>query len=190
MAFYAVLGGPGVDETNDVGIWATTPDGLTLVAREGDLMEVQPGVFRRIQALYMATGSNGEDGKSTSLNDSNDLVLGVNTSIGSVFVKTTIPGIETLPGDRNGDGFVNAADYVVWRKNNGMPDLYNTWRDHFGEQSGPANLALVPEPTTWLSLSITGLASIARRRRPMIKKRRPPVGQAGGPGGARRRDAS
>ncbi|MEX2307362.1 MAG: PEP-CTERM sorting domain-containing protein [Pirellulales bacterium] len=38
-----------------------------------------------------------------------------------------------LPGDFNGDGRVDAADYVVWRKNNGTETEFNTWRAHFGE---------------------------------------------------------
>ncbi len=41
-----------------------------------------------------------------------------------------------LTGDFNGDGFVNAADYVVWRKTDGTPAEYNSWRAHFGETSG------------------------------------------------------
>ena len=32
-----------------------------------------------------------------------------------------------IPGDYNGDGVVNAADYVVWRETDGTPQGYNTW---------------------------------------------------------------
>ena len=38
-----------------------------------------------------------------------------------------------LPGDFNANGTVDAADYVVWRKNGGPPADYNQWRAHFGE---------------------------------------------------------
>lgn len=70
------------------------------------------------------------------------------------------------PGDYNLNGIVDAADYVVWRKNNNtaitLPnDLtpgtvtqadYDVWRAHFGQLAGNgsgafANAAL-PEPTT------------------------------------------
>jgi hypothetical protein len=63
-------------------------------------------------------------------------------------------------GDFNGDGSVDAADYVLWRKNPGgiyTPDDFNVWRSHFGETVGNgagANVsATVPEPASaWLLL--------------------------------------
>jgi hypothetical protein len=68
---------------------------------------------------------------------------------------------ETHPGDFNGDGAVDAADYVVWRKGlgtNHSPDDYYVWREHFGETagSGPLFDAVVPEPAgAWLSILVT-----------------------------------
>jgi len=58
-----------------------------------------------------------------------------------------------LPGDLNGDGVVDAADYVVWRKNGGDPTGYDAWRAHFGEpaganSSGAVANSTIPEPTT------------------------------------------
>ena len=38
-----------------------------------------------------------------------------------------------LPGDYNNDGTVDAADYVVWRKNDGTQGGYDTWRANFGQ---------------------------------------------------------
>lgn len=51
------------------------------------------------------------------------------------------------PGDYNRDGTVDAADYVVWRKNEGTQAGYDTWRSHFGETdaSGSSSNASVPE---------------------------------------------
>lgn len=47
-----------------------------------------------------------------------------------------------LEGDYNGDNVVNAADYVLWRKNpaafGGTPAGYNTWRANFGRTGGPS----------------------------------------------------
>ena len=40
------------------------------------------------------------------------------------------------PGDHNGDGTVDAADYVAWRKNDGTQTGYDVWRAHFGETAG------------------------------------------------------
>jgi hypothetical protein len=83
-----------------------------------------------------------------------------------------IVSMPPLPGDYNEDGSVDAADYVVWRKdentNNALPndnDLgtpigpahYDLWRSNFGTTSADGDSALtasaVPEP--W-SLTLGG----------------------------------
>jgi hypothetical protein len=55
-----------------------------------------------------------------------------------------------LPGDFNEDGTVDAADYVMWRKTDGLQSGYTTWREHFGEMNGgrSAGSDTVPEPAT------------------------------------------
>ncbi|HEY2759279.1 MAG TPA: hypothetical protein VGI75_01010, partial [Pirellulales bacterium] len=89
-------------------------------------------------------------------------------------------------GDYNGNGKVDAADYVVWRahlgQNFALPNRdpantgligagdYASWRNHFGSTAGSgASLAssLVPEPSAIL-LCLMGqsmLVCVARRRR-------------------------
>jgi hypothetical protein len=66
-----------------------------------------------------------------------------------------------LPGDYNGDGHVNAADYVVWRKTDGTPPGYNTWRANFGRTTGSASStatgAPVPEPATLALVLLSSL---------------------------------
>ena len=68
-----------------------------------------------------------------------------------------------LAGDYNGDGAVDAADYVVWRKTGGGQAGYDLWRTNFGRtvgaasraaphfvgagSLGSANLLSVPEPS-------------------------------------------
>ena len=44
-------------------------------------------------------------------------------------------------GDFNGDLKIDAADYVAWRKTDGTPQGYDTWRTRFGEtiSSGSAS---------------------------------------------------
>jgi hypothetical protein len=88
-------------------------------------------------------------------------------------------GVLPLAGDYNRDGEVDAADYVVWRKDSGKYVLqysgadgdgdgiidagdFNVWRANFGATSGGAGLvASVPEPATvWLLLT----AAIVRSR--------------------------
>jgi hypothetical protein len=70
--------------------------------------------------------------------------------------------IVTTDGDFNGDGFIDAADYVVWRKR-GLPEAeYDIWVSNFGEAS-PGAGGGVPEPTTWV-LAILGACLIGVRR--------------------------
>jgi hypothetical protein len=55
-------------------------------------------------------------------------------------------------GDHNGDGIVDAADYVAWRKSDiDGPQGYTDFYENFGEGtvgSSPANSGGVPEPST------------------------------------------
>ena len=76
-----------------------------------------------------------------------------------------------LLGDYNLNGVVDAADYVMWRKNpGGFPaDAYATWRSHFGQTAGSgagaiANAA-VPEPATMVLLTIAAAGWCLHRRR-------------------------
>ena len=58
--------------------------------------------------------------------------IGGDNDLGTVF-SIEIPDVD-LEGDYNDDNSVDAADYVVWRKN--VSQSYETWRSLFG-QSGP-----------------------------------------------------
>jgi hypothetical protein len=69
------------------------------------------------------------------------------------------PTTPALAGDYNADGFVDAADYIVWRKGLSTtyaPNDYNAWRANFGQSAGSSlgvrSNAPVPEPATWLQL--------------------------------------
>jgi hypothetical protein len=91
--------------------------------------------------------------------------------------------LASLPGDFNGDGFVNAADYVVWRETlgqtgddlpadgdgDGMIDTgdYDVWRTNFGRTAGAAAAAsaMVPELGTLLSFVLGISAMLFWRRR-------------------------
>jgi hypothetical protein len=80
-------------------------------------------------------------------------------------------GGSNLSGDYNGDGHVDAADYVVWRNDPGTfggGGGYNTWRANFGTSAGSgASATAVPE-TMSITLLATALvaASAARRTHP------------------------
>jgi uncharacterized protein YjbI with pentapeptide repeats len=88
-----------------------------------------------------------------------------------------------LIGDYNQNGVVDAADYVVWRKNQNTMNLlpndptggtigvaqYNTWRADFGHTAGSGSgayaNAAVSEPSTMLLFALTApLLSLRGRR--------------------------
>jgi len=82
-----------------------------------------------------------------------------------------------LTGDYNNNGIVDAADYVIWRKNNGsgatLPNdplggtigsaQYDQWRAHFGQTLSGSGSGLglstgsVPEPSALGLMLIMGL---------------------------------
>jgi PEP-CTERM motif len=74
-----------------------------------------------------------------------------------------------VPGDYNQNGIVDAADYVVWRKTDGSPQGYDTWRSHFGQTAGSGSgisaNAAVPEPATVAMLIFATFGWCLRRRR-------------------------
>lgn len=93
----------------------------------------------------------------------------------------SLAGVPLL-GDYNDNGFVDAADYVAWRKGGTLlnesetigsstPEDYDYWRSHFGAPaagSGSSSLSSsrVPEPSS-LFFALVGAVSIAaawRRR--------------------------
>lgn len=80
-------------------------------------------------------------------------------------------GVVGLDGDFNEDGTVDAADYVIWRKNNGPALDYQTWVMNFGATTaGSGNgsgsgSAAVPEPATVALALIAAVGLVGFRRR-------------------------
>jgi hypothetical protein len=79
-----------------------------------------------------------------------------------------------MPGDINGDGLVDVADYNIWAANvgktgatwsqgdlngDGLVDVadYNIWAANVGKTAG------TPEPVTMTLLAIGGLALLRRK---------------------------
>jgi hypothetical protein len=82
VAFTGTVGGPGITQFNDRGIWAQQPDGtLKLIVREGDVIDVDngPTVDLRTVAVLDAQNfffeSGNEDGRASMFNDSSQLVF-------------------------------------------------------------------------------------------------------------------
>ncbi len=75
-------------------------------------------------------------------------------------------------GDFDGNGAVDAADYVAWREGLGSVNTqadYNGWRTHFGQTVGTGSRAsaneAVPEPSVMLLATLGGVAIVAAPRR-------------------------
>jgi hypothetical protein len=114
-----------------------------------------------VYPLAAITNRNVVDAFGLDLNEHpNDVVINVD------LVRFEMS--QTLPGDFNGDGNVDAADYVVWRKTDGTLASYNEWRDNFGETAGSGSLgrqSAVPEPSAVVLLLTVALAVLMRGRR-------------------------
>ncbi|MEN0109554.1 MAG: hypothetical protein AAF805_02410 [Planctomycetota bacterium] len=116
------------------------------------------------------------DAVSTASEDG--LLFDVAVNYGPAAITVEVLSV-TLPlaGDYNGDGTVDAADYTVWRDNEGMPagtlindvdggmigvDQYNTWVANFG---ATASATATPEPTGAATMVLGALVSLRRRAR-------------------------
>lgn len=94
---------------------------------------------------------------------------------GSYFLINDLP---LLPGDNNHDGNIDAADYVVWRKNDGRQASYDAWRANFGltlfTGSGAAIPSAdtlstaVPEPSTLVLLMFAAIGACLNRSLPRM----------------------
>jgi probable HAF family extracellular repeat protein len=97
-------------------------------------------------------------------------IVGYGTRNGNTEAFIAVVPVE-LPGDFNLDGTIDAADYVVWRKNSGTPESYNTWRANFGATlgkgvGGSVSHNAVPEPHSLLLFTVTvpSLLGLGRSR--------------------------
>ena len=101
IVFLGGLTGTGVDDTNDRGIWAEDPSGvLTLIVREGDLLDVDDGPstdFRTVSSLRFESssvlgGTGNGDGRRSGFNDLGQLTFAAIFTDGSsgIFVSNLV----------------------------------------------------------------------------------------------------
>jgi hypothetical protein len=184
----------------NVGGWnslqnpAENPTGFPAGNGAGDGWEVLGQPANSLVAEAYLLGSSTLAASATAAIDlgnlfapggAHDLTFRYRISSGRFVDVTDIQYVDTPAalGDYNGDDVVDAADYVVWRKNLGTPAvLYNDptpgatssdyaqWRTHFGQTAagagaGAASNAAIPEPAA-ISLWLMALAaSLARGTR-------------------------
>jgi hypothetical protein len=135
------------------------------------------GELKRSGSTSLSQGTSFNLGNIFNAAGTQDLVLqfivsGEDTArTGEVDFQTVV----TVQGDYNQNGRVDAADYVLWRKNpagfGGNPAGYNTWRMNFGRTSGSGSAlsgAAVPEPASAILLTVSCLLfslAVSRPRR-------------------------
>ncbi len=112
--------------------------------------------------------------------DSRHIVYLADGEVDGVFEPYIVenPLFEAVPGDYNSDGFVNAADYTLWRDTaNSTTDLradgdgsgqvgaedYAIWASGYGGPAASGSFG-VPEPATCLLMAAGLMSSIGRRR--------------------------
>jgi hypothetical protein len=132
--------------------------------------------------------ANGLSGKTGSVFGGGGAVALQPANFNDFFTVTGTPGTDNyilnsliaaavvgVTGDYNGNGVVDAADYVVWRNGDSPDDTvagYNLWRANFGNTSGSGSgagavaAAGVPEPSSvaLLVFGALGLLASARKR--------------------------
>jgi hypothetical protein len=120
------------------------------------------GVGKTSIPAFTVTGLDWQPGQDLWLRwgDANNSGNDHGLAIDNVNFSATGGGGETLVGDHNDDGSVDAADYVAWQKTDGgNAQGYADFRENFGSVQAGAGRA-VPEPSVqWLvGLSLSWIA--------------------------------
>jgi hypothetical protein len=89
VAWLGDIAGTGITSSNDKGIWSTMPDGsIVSVVREGDIVQVQPGIFRTVRSISFAETPSFNGGVYSPWTDDQQLtyMLTFTDSTSGVFV--------------------------------------------------------------------------------------------------------
>lgn len=182
------------------GVWSQSE--VFDIALSGDIQPSQGALF----LIGRQVGSDVELFTTTRAPKSgtprNSLVQILDTAAGATYATLAtadenysfrgiafVPSSEvSLPGDYNGDGFVNAGDYTIWRDTfgqtgtglaadgNGSGSIdagdYDVWKQGFGGGSGAAALgsSAIPEPHL-LTLVLTIVPALCWTRRNRLASR-------------------
>jgi hypothetical protein len=181
---------------SSAGIQNGSPDGVALVNASSTLVQflsyegvltASGGAANGITSTDIGVAESGSDPEGRSLG-----LVGVGATYGDFtwsLSGAASPGTinlvqtfdDTLFGDYNNNGRVDASDYVLWR--NGGPLLndatagvqpgdYGVWRSHFGESLGSAAVIdSIPEPSAYLLVFAAIATCPGIRRKPVPRNR-------------------
>jgi T5SS/PEP-CTERM-associated repeat protein len=140
---------------------SATLGGTLEVALTGSFTPAAGEVFTILDADSLSgTFSNVTNGQRLdTIGGEGSFVVNYIEDTGSVVLSSFL-----LLGDFNGNGSVDAADYVVWRKTDGAQASYDTWRENFGATigsgAGARTNTTVPEPTT-IFIALVGTLAVS-----------------------------
>ena len=168
---HAALPGLANDTWHTYGLkWS--PTGYGFYFDDTLIWSVNQSVSRRSE--YMILSSEVRDG-----NWAGSVPAGGYGSLASSVTNMQVDYVRVyagLPGDFSGNGTVDAADYVIWRRGLGSTYTqadYQTWRTNFGTPSAggtgsataSSSATAIPEPPTVLLFLLVASQPFAWRRR-------------------------
>ncbi len=185
---YAVTGSPfqvpGTNYLTDAGAYTLAQSPYGTFDQGGNVWEWNEN-SPVLEARGVAGGSWINDASLLAASASNATIAANETNTIGFRVARVTP--QTLPGDYNSDGNVDAADYTVWRDTLGSTeDLrangddtgasmgvidaadYDVWKTNFGQPAGAAaaHATTIPEPATPILLAAVALLA-PRRKSPL-----------------------
>jgi hypothetical protein len=158
--------------TLSTGVNDAIGNNATLSLSNNAVLNLGAGVNERVGFLSLDTAFQPNTTYGSSLSNA---VVKLDMYFSGTGILTVGPSI--LAGDYNSDGVVNAADYVIWRKNVGQPSQtlpndttgvligdaqFNLWRSNFGSTTAVpgsgsiSNGSTVPESSS-ICLLLLGL---------------------------------
>lgn len=148
------------------------PQAATFVSIFDDASATMLSGVTNLEFLFYSVDNTG--GQMRDPYDGVNPFTSLDDGLSAAFVSPLVWEIDVLApvegqiGDHNGDGLVDAADYVAGRKIpenfGGDPTWYNDFRAHFGEPA-PGGSVAVPEPSALAMLIAVALGAFLRSNR-------------------------
>jgi probable HAF family extracellular repeat protein len=180
----------------DSHAWGVSGDGSVIVGNGTTALGpeafiwTEGGGMQNLRELLIAGGATGPTGwrliEASAVSADGRTIVGIGRNpAGNLEAwMARLENVVALAGDFNVDGSVDAADYVVWRKELGTTyaqNDYDTWRANFGNRAPAAagsgatayrpgasaepRSSAAPEPTSLVSCGVVTLCLIIRSRR-------------------------
>lgn len=192
VAFTSPISGGGASAANNRGLWAGTPDELHLIAREGDVIDLDPGPGELLKTI---SGTNGisfgfgmnnpfnNDSANAAFNNEGQIAWRATfTDATTAILLSAIPGTEP-DADFDADGDIDGRDFLIWQRgfgstgqgdnSQGDADFSGTvdgedlviWQDQYAGVPALTAVAAVPEPSSSLVLiSVISTTLLSRRQ--------------------------